>query len=244
MLPLWDIEAALARLPAELRAKVAWAKAPARAGLSRLESERPTNELLEEVAKVLAKPFIAVASALWKALASRDAWQSELESALRQDTALMNQFLADDDTRETLAWCLGFMRSLVGLTSIVNMEVLERLQEEQLASVVEQPQFIVLMKAEAALLGTLQIARNGGDPQRTAELIDLAFMLLCEMQDGLRRDGSWLNPFVGESAEERAERTLRYARQVRDVLSEDDVEVLDAARLGHFLRGGSRYVPT
>ena len=143
----------------------------------------------------------------------------------------MNQFLADTDARETLAWCLGIVRSLVGLTSIVNMDVLERLHEEELASVVQQPQFVLLMKGQAALLGALQVARNHGDPGRAAELLEAAFMFLCELQDRLRQDGLWLNPFVGESPDERAERTLRYARQAREALSEDDAETLDAGRL-------------
>ena len=231
VLPLWDFEAALRRLPAELRATVAWTKAPALAALARLESEPLTDHLLEDVGMALGRPLVAVTSALWKALASRDAWQSELESALRQDTALMNQFLADTDARETLAWCLGIVRSLVGLTSIVNMDVLERLHEEELASVVQQPQFVLLMKGQAALLGALQVARNHGDPGRAAELLEAAFMFLCELQDRLRQDGLWLNPFVGESPDERAERTLRYARQAREALSEDDAETLDAGRL-------------
>lgn len=231
VLPLWDIDAALARLPAEQRAKVAWAKAPALAALDRLEGEPLTDELLAEVAGVLAKPLAAVTSALWQTLASRDAWQSLAESGHRDDAALMNSFLTSEDARDTLAWCLGFVRSLVAFTSVASAEVMAQLRGDELTHALAQPQNVALLRAEAALLGARRLAHRDGDPERAAELIDAAFMLLCEVQDSMRHDGLWLSPFVAESPDERAERTLRYARQVRDALSEDDVETLDAARL-------------
>lgn len=232
VLPLWDIDAALARLPAEQRAKVAWAKAPARAALSRLENEALTDELLEQVAKAFAKPLMAVTSALWEVLATREAWQTELEATFRDDTALMSRFLGGrEDAQDTLNWCLEFVRRLVELTSMVNIPLLGNHSQDELSRATERPQFVVLMKAEVALLAALQIARISGDPERVAELIDLAFVALCEVQDSMRQDGLWLNPFVAESPDERAERTLRYARQARNVLSEEDVETLDAARL-------------
>lgn len=229
VLPLLDIDAALARLPAEQRAKVAWAKAPALDALSRLDNEALTDDLLEDVAKAFAKPLMAVTSALWEVLATREAWQSELEASFRDDTALMSDFLGDrEDTQDTLNWCLGFVRRLSELTSMVSIQVLGK---DDLSRTTEQPQFVVLMKAEVALLAALHIARGSGDPERAAELIDLAFIALCQVQDELRKDGLWLSPFVAESPDERAERTLRYARHVRDALSEDDAETLDAARL-------------
>lgn len=124
VLPLLDIDAALARLPAEQRAKVAWAKAPALDALSRLGSEVLTDDLLD-VAKAFAKPLMAVTSALWEALATREAWQSELEASFRDDIALMSQFFGDrEDTQDTLDWCLGFVRQLAELTSMVSTHVL------------------------------------------------------------------------------------------------------------------------
>ena len=80
VLPLWDIDAALARLPAEQRAKVAWAKAPALAALDRLEGEPLTDELIAEVAAVIAKRLAAVTSAQWQSIDIREAWQSLAEN--------------------------------------------------------------------------------------------------------------------------------------------------------------------
>ena len=76
-----------------------------------------------------------------------------------------------------------------------------------------------------------RMSPSSSSASRAAELLEAAFMFLCELQDRLRQDGLWLNPFVGESPDERAERTLRYARQAREALSEDDAETLDAGRL-------------
>jgi hypothetical protein len=46
-----------------------------------------------------------------------------------------------------------------------------------------------------------------------------------------RAIGLRIDPFKGETLAERAQRARRYAAHVRDALTQDDVRVLDEARL-------------
>lgn len=231
LLPVWDLEGALTRLPAEMRAQVAWTKAPAEAALARLAAEPITDSLLEEVARAITRPVVTVTTALWRTFAGRNAWQSELEATFRQNAVLLRAFVSSGESGDTLAWCQGFLRSLFSLTTVLDMDSWGSMRDEDLAPAIEHPDFLALMKAQASLLAALELARDKGDADRAAELIDVAFLELCELQDSLRRAGLWVSPFSGETPEERAERTLRYARQTRQSLSEHDVQVLEDARV-------------
>lgn len=235
VLPLWDIDAALERLPAEMRASLQWTAGATRRALARLAIEPLTDALLDDVARSFWKPMNEVTRALRKVLATRDAWQSQIEDALRDDTELMNDFLASDNTRDTLAWCLGFFRALFGLMSNIDIQRAQYPDERELAAFLGQPPMSLLMRAEACLLGALRIARDKGDEQRAEELVDVAFLALCSVQDEFQREGLGFKPFADETPAERAERALRYARHVREGLSEADAELMESARM-HDLR--------
>lgn len=235
VLPLWDIDAALGRLPVEVRASLNWTSAAARQALDSLATEPLTDDLINDVTRSFWKPFEAVTRASRKLLATRDAWQTRMEHSLREDAELMNGFLTSDDSRETLAWCLGFFRALFGLISTVDFDRLQQWNEKDIAALSEQPGTLLLMRAEGCLLAALRIARDKRDEERAEELVDVAFLALCEAQDLFRHEGLWLAPFAGETPTERAERTLRYARHVREELSDADAEMMESARM-HNLR--------
>jgi hypothetical protein len=63
-IPVLHVETVLARLPAEARARVAWAKRPIESGLARLRTESLTDDLAAAVTDEMWKPLVS----LWRAL--------------------------------------------------------------------------------------------------------------------------------------------------------------------------------
>lgn len=88
-----------------------------------------------------------------------------------------------------------------------------------------------LLRAELLLFAAFAGAREQRDPARVAELAYLAFEHACEGVDAFAAQGIRLSDYVVDTPEQRVERTIRSAEALRAVLTQQDLEALQAARL-------------
>jgi hypothetical protein len=89
-----------------------------------------------------------------------------------------------------------------------------------------------LYRAQILLFAAFEGVREAIAIERVRELACCAFEHACEGIDALREQGFCLNPLDDEPAEARIARTLRYAAELRGTLSDRDVAILEAARMG------------
>lgn len=235
-IPVLDVEAVLARLPAEARARVAWAKKPIEDALARLRTEPLTDELVAAVAEDVFKPIVSLCQTLGEIVVTNlDEWRAKLVGDLRSEEEQLGSFVEDEDSRDTLRWVLGFLQSFSGLVFSVSPEFRARVDETWLAEVEADESFKPYLRGGVALMGAVETRRASGDPQRARDLLDVAFLGMNKFRTSLRKHGVNLTPFPQESVEERHRRLLDSAHRLRNALSDDDWRVLEQARM-HDLR--------
>ncbi|HEY6723379.1 MAG TPA: hypothetical protein VI197_05080 [Polyangiaceae bacterium] len=229
-----DLDGLFRRLPTVARAKVTWTRPRIDAGLGRLLNDPLDDALLDEVAQELLEPVLALSQAAIQLLSSnRDEFRTFLMADLNQHEARLDSFLPDDDSRDTIAWMFGFLRSLLGtLLTIVVPNELSVIDQEQFAQATDSRELRSFMRAQVALTAAVQAAKDGVKPVRCAELIDIAFLDLMEFKKAIRSHGLWVSPFPTETSDEHRERLKRYADRLRETLTAEDWKTLDGARMG------------
>jgi hypothetical protein len=231
-IPVLDVETVLSRLPAEARARVAWAKKPIENGLARLRSEPLTDELVAKVADDTWKPVASLGRAFWEIIGGNlDEWRARLVDDFRQEEERLSEFVEDDDSRDTLRWVLALLQSFLGLTFSVPPEFIAKIDEVTLAQASADEDFKPYIRTLVLLMAVAEGRKVGGDPQRARDLLDVAFLELNKFRATLRKQGVSLSPFPLETVEERRRGLLESADRLRNVLSEDDWRVLEQARM-------------
>ena len=228
-----DVESLLAHLPAETRARVVWAQAPIKAALQRLRTEPLTDELVQSAARQAWPPVLVLTQAFWESFATnREQWRTTLAADVLRDREALERLVDDDDARDTIAWIFGVLRSYYDFVlTAVQPDPIPTVSQEELESVIDDKNFLPLLAGQVALLGAIDAAKANADAERVRDLLDVAFLELNKARAALRRHGLWLTPFPDETQDERGARAIRYAQRVRGVLSEGDIEALEAARL-------------
>jgi hypothetical protein len=230
-LPVLDVDAMLARLPAQARASVAWAKKPIAEGLARLRTETLTDELVSAVADQILAPVQAIGVAAWRALAANlDSYRAAMMSDFAHEEDRLAAFVDDDDACDTVAWITGFLRSFYGTALATGADV--AIDEGAWKQIASEPELIPFVRGLAALMAAAEEARVGTDTKRARELVDLAFLQLTQFRDVLRRYGLQLSAFPYETTEQRRENLSEAARRVRANLTEDDWRTIHGARVG------------
>jgi hypothetical protein len=238
--PVLDVEEVLARLPAQVRARVAWAQRPIEDALDRLRSQPLTDELIGEVADRIQEPLHAIGSAAWGALlGNHEESRALLMDVFRRDEELLARFLRDDDARDTLQWVVGLLRSFFN----VFFSLIARLPLELLVSQAGKPAAGAGLEPEAkpffgglvALMASVREAKQRGDQGRAAELLDVCFLELREFRGFMLQHGVSLSAFPDETVAERHRRVLESVARLRKSFSDEDWRVLDEARV-HDLR--------
>jgi hypothetical protein len=230
------VEQALARLPAETRAQVAWAKKPIESGLARLRTEVLTDNLIADVAEQIWRPLASIGRVCWSLVAtSPDEWRAKLVDDFRLEQQRVAAFVEQEDSRDTLRWILGLLHSFLGLTLSIPAEFLRPIDEGVLDNLGTDDDFRPYLRGTIALMGVIEARRTGGDPQRARDLLDVAFLELNAFRAKLRKHGVFLSPFSSESVEERRRELLDSVNRLRNALSDDDWRVLERAR-AHNLR--------
>jgi hypothetical protein len=228
-----DVESILGRLSAEARARVIWAKAPIQEVLLQLEQEPLTDELVASAARRAWNPVWTLSRALWEAFAAnREQWRAALAADLKRDGEVLERIVGDEDSQETLRWIFGLLRAYYDLVlTVAQPDLILSVPESEIAALADATEFLPLFAGQVALLAAIDAAKVVGKAARARDLLDVAFLELKKAQVSLRRHGLWLMPFPNETQEQRGDRAIRYAERLRKVLSEEDAQVLDAARL-------------
>ena len=235
-IPVLDVDQALARLPAEARARVVWAKKPIENGLARLCTEQLTDDLVAQVADETWKPLASIGRVFRSMVAaSPDEWRARLVDDFKLEEERFAAFVEQEDSRDTLRWILGLLQSFVGLALSVPAEVVGEIDDGLLDQLGADADFRLYLRGSLALMGANETRRTGGDPQRARDLLDVAFLELNRFRATMRKHGVFLTPFPFETVEERRRGLLESAHRLRDALSEDDWRVLEQARM-HDLR--------
>lgn len=231
--PYLDVEAVLGRLPAEVRAKLAWAKRPFQEALERLRHEPLDDEALERAAMAIIKPSLSVTSAFWQTISNRDGARAVLLEDFNRDEAQLRHYLADEDAIDTLNWLVAFGRSFFSILFMVfSPEQLAEIDPEALAKHAADPRLIPFYKSQVALMAAVECSKHGDPRERAIELLEVAFLEMMTVRDEMRRDGLWLPLFPQETTADRREATLRSALRLREAFTDDDWTVLDEARMG------------
>jgi hypothetical protein len=235
-LPVLDVEKVLSRLPAETRARVAWAKKPIEIGLARLRTEPLTDDLVAQVADETWKPVASLGRAAWEIVGSNlDEWRARFVDDFKQEEQQLAEFLADEDSRDTLRWVLGMLQSFLGLALSVPPEFMVQIDETLFARLGADEDFKPYIRTLVLLMAVAGTRKAGAEPQRARDLLDVAFLELHKFRATLRRVGVSLTPFPTETVEERRRGLLESADRLRRTLSDEDWRVMAQARM-HDLR--------
>ena len=231
-IPVLDVDEALARLPAEARARVVWAKKPIENGLARLCTEPLTDDLVAQVADETWKPLVSIGRVFGSMVAaSPDEWRARLVDDFRLEERRFAAFVEQEDSRDTLRWILGLLQSCLGLTLSIPAELVGEIDDGVLEQVGANADFRLYLQGWVALMAANETRRMGGDPQRARDLLDVAFLELNTFRATMRKHGVFLTPFPSETVDERRCGLLESADRLRDALSEDDWRVLEQARM-------------
>jgi hypothetical protein len=231
-IPVLDVAMVLSRLPAEARARVAWARKPIEDGLARLGTESLTDELVAQVADDTWKPVTSLGRAFWDVVgANVDEWRAKLVDDFKLEEEQLAAFVEQEDSRDTLRWVLGLLQSFLGLSLSVPPEVLSRIDEATFARASADEDFKPYIRTLIVLMAAAETRRAKGDPQRARDLLDVAFIELMKFRATMRKLGVSLTPFPLETVEERRRGLLESADRLRKALSDDDWRVLEQARM-------------
>jgi hypothetical protein len=232
-LAVLSIDALLRRLPADVRATIAWTQKPIREAVRELRRGKLTDEALGKAARQTWPAMQAFTLAFWKSVAQdRGAWGKTLSAELQQDRERLEQFVEDEDSRETIEWLFSFTEEmLLRLLPLIGPGFYDAIPEEAWSKAPEDPDLLPLLTGSIALTAALDAANEGQDRERARDLLDIAFLELSRARDYFQRFGLWISPFPGETPEVRTARTLRYAERARTALTAEDVGAFEAARL-------------
>lgn len=223
----------LRRLPADDRASLIWARKPIADALLRLRTEPLTDGLLEAVARSLMAPMQAIGAAIWRTFSENmDELRAALMSDFSKEEASLVTFLEDDDSRTTLTWITGFLRSLYStIFSNLPMDELAPVFEQEVAELEQQPEAIGSFIGLATLMAAAEEARADGRVERARELVDCSFLQFREIRDRLRQEGLNLSAFPFETTEQRRDRLRKAVTHLRTALSQEDWRAISEARV-------------
>jgi hypothetical protein len=234
-IPVLDVDIALASLPAEARAQVAWAKKPIENGLARLSAEPLTDDLVAQVTDEMWKPF----GSLWQAFGkivgtNQEEWRARFVDDFKREEDQLAAFIEEDDSRDTLRWILGLLHSLLNLSLSVPAEFIGQVDEETFARASAEEDFKPYIRSLFVLMAAAETRRVGGDPERARDLLDVAFLELSKFRATMRKLGVSLTPFPFESVDERRRGLLESADRLREALTDEDWRLLEQGRLRDF----------
>lgn len=231
-IPVLDVDQVLARLPADARARLVWAKKPIEEGLARLSTEELTDDLVAEVALAVWKPVVSIGRSFSSIVAaSPDEWRAQFADDYKIEEQRLSAFIEDEGSRDTLRWILGLLQSFLGLTLAIPAEFITQIDDHAFEQLGADAEFRRYLRGLVALMGANEARRIGVDPQRARDLLDIAFLELNRFRAALRKAGVFLSPFPSETVDERRRALLDSAARVREELSDDDWRVLDQARM-------------
>lgn len=225
-----DPSALMARLPARTRADLAWTEPALQRTLESLYEGPFEEERLQQAMHAFFELVRPIAEAVYANLPT--------SSGLELTTLGVNQlrtrgFLHLDPHTRDMA--LDALTILTAITNSVSKSVRDSTLEPTTADSFKDPSVAAAFTASPLVRSyVLLLAANKpfpDQPERQAhagELVAWAFLMLSATLDRLARVGMVLDPFAGEA---HGERTLRAAEAVREVLDDEDLQILSEARM-------------
>lgn len=174
-------------------------------------------------------PLESIVHAFWHVVESDlDEWRAQFVDDFRTDEERLAEFLGDEDSRDTLGWVLGVLRSLIEFSLLAPREPAQIDARVSGGTAEEVKPYV---RALVALLAAFDAMRTAGSAGRARELVDMAFLHLNKFRVSLRTYGVFLTPYSGESVDQRVQRFKESAERVRHALSDADWDVLGHARM-------------
>lgn len=231
--PSLDVQSLIQRLPAEIRAGVAWAQRPIERALERLGTEPLTDELVAGVTRQALKPLLSVSLAVWQAMAPNpEKWRTLLLDDFRREEEQLRLFLADEEAADTLRCVSGELRSLYELAFMLgHADDPSALDHAALDELETDTELESLMRSSIAMTAATQLSKQNGDRGRAHDLLDVAFLELRRFGSVLAKRGMLLVAYPDESVPEREQRRLRAIRSLRGSLTDADWVIVEQARM-------------
>jgi hypothetical protein len=165
--------------------------------------------------------------------ANAGALRAEIEGHWRRKLPLLRDFLHDPAVADEAEWAFRAVGTMFDLVLTVDPEEftaavdgLEGAEAVDLAG-----DAAGLLRAQVMLMAVLEAAERSEQHEAAAELAELAYDEAALGVAALARQGLRIDPFRGETAEERGARLLRYADHARACLTIADVASIEGARL-------------
>jgi hypothetical protein len=212
-------------LTAEERAKLRWSPHQVRDAVLRFV-EQPDDQALERAAHTVAEMMMDLAPLFLRRLGRMELFRAEFDVAWRADLERIRSYLppASADAAEwaTRAW--------VGIVE----DALSSYPQDFSLTTVSNPtaEMLPFVLLQTLLIAITESIQRGKGKESVGALAFRAYETAKHLVALLRRSGLNVEPFRGESPEDRVARMRRYAEHVRASMTDDDIATLDAARLG------------
>lgn len=228
------VQRLLDRLPAETRARLAWAPTELTCSVSSFLDGAMDESSLALLVSDLGRVIASIWPAVFSMAEHPELLRSELEAAWRSESVLLRSAL-DPGTADAAEWTIRSWIAFVDLSLTLMgaaMEEVKRVLGSVAAAVGESvTQHGSPVRVQALMMAAIAGVRRGRPQTTVADLVLRAFEEMKVLMEQMQVAGLRIDPFKGETLAERAERIRRYARNVRDALTEDDLRAFDEARL-------------
>jgi hypothetical protein len=231
-LSIRDISALLERLPAGDRAALSWAPAALQHEIQPLREGPLTSDIVSSSTVAAFRVFAALMPSVMKVLGT-ERFFSEADGAHSDALERLRWALPDAGSKRSAEWVVAalqrFTRFISRLPSeeLARMDVPTTLQDGFVDFLHGEPAGV--LRAAVLLMAAMSIADQGGDPERAAELCDLAFLNATDAADHLALAGIVVAPEMG--AAERGLEILDAVEEARATLAPEDIVTLSSARL-------------
>jgi hypothetical protein len=223
------------RLPAETRAQLTWSPTELAASFSTFLDGARDEVALRGLVTDLSRVVSSLTSAVISWAQHPELVRSELESAWRSELSVLCSHV-DPETADAAEWTIRAWIALSDFTLMFMNSALEdvkaviaavdRAALEQSMADHDSP-----LRVQALIMAAIEGVRRNKPAEIVSDLVLRAFDEIDHVVARLQAAGIHLDPFKGETLEERAERCSRYADHIRNALSDEDARALDDSRL-------------
>lgn len=230
-----DLRVLIERLPARERAAIAWTPQSIATALRKLYEEPFSEDLVAEVSAEVFRALRGFWSGIHLLFSERSVLRAELEVFWRKKIEDIRDYIPDAATADGAEWAFRAMVSMFDVAfSIEETSVrqeIEEIDDTLLGEASRDREAGAIMRSQVLLMAILDGAEENLDPARASLLAEWALVEAVDAVKALAKAGIRLDPFRGQTAEERASRILQYADNARSVLTREDVETIEAARI-------------
>lgn len=228
-----SLEQVIEHLPAEQRAQLAWGPTELRTALLAYVNGPQSEESLHAAILTLAKTFDVVRPFILEQLTTAPLeLQYVVESAWQADLAALRGCL-DPTNRELAAFAVHAWGATMR-AALRDMAKAPPAEIHQMTSPSADKQVAMPgspLRVQALLMAATEGARNGADTNQIVPIVQRAFDEASMLITGLRAAGLVIDPFEGETPEQRRARLRTYVENLREELDDDDLAALENARL-------------